>query len=531
MLKTVINIALLLFFSASTIIGGDHNYSNTQPIENDELLNSLMFQAKIYVAYKEGDPEQKIEAQRAMVGIIEQMIHDFQEAYLDERLRKHGEQFLAFREEYKKIVQNNLNRNPLINNDLDFYFALLIRFDELQKNPSLISLQDIEKFGIILTLLSLDDRNSRKYTTRPFAFNAVNAFSRAIYAPSFFTQDNRAFFAAYKPKLNWAGQRGGDVERSAYYSMDLTSAVNGRELLEIAPFYSKTGAIGLKTMTFALAHDLMPVGFFIAPPKEVHAGFYAHFPLGFIRHDYRHIMLLADSMRGDIIHKNSFLKRIYHRIEEQDEETRRKDLIFLFLLTHELTFSRTHPFIINGKTYKLGQGHSFKSYIKANPHEFFQSIPLARNGLKFAPYDYIDKRTPKSSYLLDLEDVALLLGEIDPDFTKNNTLLEHSTWQDFKRFKQAVREKLFELFKDFKTRHHEYKKSSHRYPPIETSILRQNALSLAIKEYKKTIINYWKSQSPDEAQKMAILLEQARVKLDTVQRDIISEKLKIANPI
>lgn len=522
-------IALLSFISAIPIIAGNQDFLATHKKllanENNDLLSNLMFQAEIYVAYKEGDPEQKIQAQIQMVRIIQQMINDFQEAYLDKRLKKHGDKYLEFRDKYKKVAKNNFKVNSLINSDFDLYFALLIRFDKLQQNPSWITLQDIEKFGIILTLLSLDGRDNRKYTTGPFTFHAVNSFYGPIYASSFFTQDSRAFFYNYRPKLNFDQVQGGVEERAAYYSMDLTSAINGRESLEIAPFYSKTGAIGLATMSFALAHDLMPVGFFIAPPQEVHAGFYADFPLGFIRHDYRHIRLLADSMRDDIVYKNSYLKRIYERIQLQDEETKRKDLVFLFLLTHELTFSRTHPFIFSGKFHKIGQGYSFKSYIQANPHNFFQSIPRATNAAKYALHENIDKVTPKYFYLLDLEDVALLIGEIDADFTKNKGLLEPSTWGDFKEFKQAVREKLFELFKDFKSRHHEYKKSSHGYT-TKALFARHINLSLTIGEYKKSKANYWNSQSPNEAQRMASIYEQARAKLTIMQKDIINEKLR-----
>lgn len=471
-----------------------------QNAEDNELLNALMDQAKIYVKYKEGTPEEKAEAQTKMLQILEQMITDFQNTYLNERTNP---DFLNQLDEIRVIFKNGLFKDdPILKQDWNLYLALLNRFEDLKQNLHTISLQDIEKFGFVLTLLSI---KNQWYTNKPFFIpskkegnivipskmesDAVEAFSAPINVNSFFIQDIKEFLKAYNPLLS-SGQveKGGNEERGAYKAMNLTNHENSGTPLEIAPFYSETGAIGLATMSYAAAHSLMPVGFFLAPPETVHGGYYARYPIGFIRHDYRHVRLWADSMRGDVVYKSGLLKTIYNRIQnEANTEIRKKDLIILFLITHEFTFSITDPFLIEGKAENIGKGHNFESYLKANPHNFFQSRPKIGAFMfnKPALDEKIDR--DKNEYILDLQDVANLIREIDPDFPLEPN--SSNTWADLKNFNKAVREKMIELFKEFKTRHPEYKKSTHGYSSNNSLEIKKNLefdLDQAIEANKKS---------------------------------------------
>jgi hypothetical protein len=399
------------------------------------LYQRGMDQAKIFVKYKEGNAQEKEQAQIEMVGLLNNMVDTFNDAYLNERA---------------KNTDPNLGNydasTETLTNDFQFYNMLLDRQAELNQNPTKIGLQDLEKFAFALTFLSLERPSDVKtifinYTSGAFQDYAIHNLNVRNNPTHFFKDDIIEFFKNYQPQNTDFGQ----VELYAYEKMKSANVQNNTNL-EIAPFFSKDGAIGIETMSYAIAHELMPVGFFLNPSKFPHIGMYAQVPIGFIKHDYNHIDSLAASMSGNIVYQNNNFKNVYERIAKEDEVTKLKDLIMLFLLSHELTFNRTQP----------ENAYGFKSFVdKSN---IFTDRPKRYEGI----LDIIPERY-HGQYILDLKDIHFLLNKIQGVQLPKIPVTLQDTWQDFLNFEQSIKNTLADLFKDFKTRHPEYSKKTWGY--------------------------------------------------------------------
>ena len=199
-------------------------------------------------------------------------------------------------------------------------------------------------------------------------------------------------------------------------------------------------------MSYAIAHKLMPIGFFLNPSKFPHIGMYAQVPIGFIKHDYNHIDSLAASMSGNIIYHNNNFKNIYERITKEDEITKIKDLIMLFLLSHEVNFNRTQP----------ENAYGFKSFV--NKSNVFTDRPKLHEGILDLTLEQY-----YGSYILDLKDIQFLIYKIQGIQLPKIPVTQQDTLQDFLIFEQSIKNTLANLFKDFKTRHPEYSKKTWGY--------------------------------------------------------------------
>lgn len=110
------------------------------------------------------------------------------------------------------------------------------------------------------------------------------------------------------------------------------------------PIFSKNGTLGFNTILYAELNGYFPIGF-SSSPYPVHGGIYENQSFSSSQHDYGHAYQRLLDLKEKSPQTFSQYKDLYNKLIEQknlnqiDDLSFRKDLLFLFMLVHELAYS------------------------------------------------------------------------------------------------------------------------------------------------------------------------------------------------
>ncbi|WP_181951375.1 hypothetical protein [Legionella sainthelensi] len=110
------------------------------------------------------------------------------------------------------------------------------------------------------------------------------------------------------------------------------------------PIFSKNGSLGFNTILYTELNGYFPIGF-SASPYPVHGGLYENQSFNSSQHDYGHAYQRVLDLKEKSPHIFEQYKQLYNKLIEQknlnqiDDLSFKKDLLFLFMLVHELAYS------------------------------------------------------------------------------------------------------------------------------------------------------------------------------------------------